>query len=166
MRNIFLILFTIISINCFGYSISNAGKQHIKKYESCRLTAYWDGNGYSIGYGHHGKDVKKGMKISQAKAEQLFNEDIKKTNDKINRLISELPVKHKFSQKFIDGLGDLVYNCGENGVRQSEFWKRMMRCRKNNKRDFDYALVAVKTCRVSAKGHIARRQETYNRMIA
>ena len=65
------------SINTFAYTISSKGKRFIKNQETCVLTAYWDSNGYSIGWGHHGSAVKKGMKISKAQADKFFNKDIK-----------------------------------------------------------------------------------------
>lgn len=160
-----IILFSLSIINCFAYGISNVGKESIKKYETCQLTAYWDSDGYSIGYGHHSKEVKKGQKISQSKANYYFNKDIEQVNISINRLINELPVKHKFSQSFIDGLGDLIYNCGEYGVKSSEFYKRLMRCRKNNRKDLEFSIAAVKNCRISSKGHIERRYNTYKMML-
>lgn len=166
MKKILFILFSIFSINCFGYSISNTGKLSIRAYESCSLTAYWDSNGYSIGYGHHGSDVYKGMKITQAQANAYFNKDVEKVNASINRLINGLPVKHIFSQNFIDGLGDLIYNCGEGGVRKSEFYNRLMRCRKNNKQDLYFAVAAVKTLRVSCPGHKIRRYKTHKLMLS
>ena len=43
----------IISVNVFSYSISFSGQLHTKKFEKCKLTAYYDGNGYTIGWGHH-----------------------------------------------------------------------------------------------------------------
>ena len=41
------------------------------------MVAYPDANGYSIGWGHHGSDVTKGMKINQATADSYFEKDIK-----------------------------------------------------------------------------------------
>lgn len=165
MRKILFILFSIISITCSAYSISNAGKESIKKYESLKLTAYWDSNGYSIGYGHHGSDVTKNMRISKARANYLFNQDIEQVNASINRLINALPVNHKFSQNFIDGLGDLIYNCGEGGVKNSTFYERLMRCRKNNIQDLHFAVAAVKTMKVSCTGHKTRRYNTHKLML-
>jgi len=166
MRNLFTIILLFISVIANAYSLSAKGKTNIRNNESCRLTAYWDSNGWSIGYGHHGSDVKKGQKISQARANQLFNQDVAWVNESINRLIGELPVKHQFSQNFIDGLGDLIYNCGENGVRQSTFFQRLKNCRKNNKQDMAFTIAAVKSCRVSLPGHIERRKITYKLMLA
>ena len=77
MKKLICMLLFMSSLQLFGYSISNNGKQFIKDQETCVLTAYWDSNGYSIGWGHHGSDVTRGMRISKAKANQFFNEDIK-----------------------------------------------------------------------------------------
>ena len=73
--NILILLFIICFNHSFAYEISNNGKKLIKEYEKCSLIAYWDSNGYSIGYGHHKKYVRKGMKISKKQAEKLFNKD-------------------------------------------------------------------------------------------
>lgn len=165
MKFILIFVFIIFSTIANAYNLSNFGKENIKKNESCQLTAYWDSNGWSIGYGHHSKEVKKGQKISQSKANYYFNKDIEWVNISINRLINELPVKHNFSQSFIDGLGDLIYNCGEYGVKSSEFYKRLQKCRKNNRKDLEFSIVAVKNCRISSKGHIERRYNTYKMML-
>lgn len=169
MKRFLLFIFvSIFSISLFAktYSVSNAGKEFIKKHESCMLTAYWDSNGYSIGYGHHGKDVYKGMKITQKQANKYFDKDIQDVNASINRLVSELNPKLKLSQKFIDGLGDLIYNCGEGGVRQSHFFARLKRCRPNNQNDINFTVAAVKTCRVSCPGHKTRRKEVAIMMLS
>lgn len=166
MKRIFSIfLLSICVITCCAYSISSKGKNSIKKYETCQLTAYWDSNGYSIGYGHHGKDVYKGMKISKLRANNLFEQDIIKVNKSINRLINNLPVKHRFSQNFIDGLGDLIFNCGESGIKNSEFYNRLIKCRKNNKQDLQFAIAAVKKLRISFSGHKIRRYNTHKIML-
>ena len=51
MRNIFIILFSMLVSSLHAYKISNSGKRFIKDQETCVLTAYWDSNGYSIGWG-------------------------------------------------------------------------------------------------------------------
>lgn len=160
----------ITSIYSFAnYSISKRGIEHIKSHESCELTAYWDSNGYSIGYGHHGKDVRKGMRISKSKAEQFLRKDIKNAESAARRLIDNLPYKYKFSQGFFDGLVDMVYNCGEGAVKNSEFYNRLKRCRvkngKMNTNDFDFTCVSVKNFRTPQKGHKIRRAKTYKMMI-
>ena len=169
MKKIFSIFISILlSVNVFGYSMSTKGMSFTKKYEKCCLNAYCDGDGYTIGWGHHLLKGESYRKISQSKADELFRKDIVKTNVSINRLLKKFEGKVKFSQGFINGLGDLIYNCGEGGVKSSTFYKRLTRCRisngKFNKSDIEFALSAVKTCRVSAKGHIERRLQTYKMM--
>ena len=158
------------SINTFAYTISSKGKRFIKNQETCVLTAYWDSNGYSIGWGHHGSDVKKGMKISKSQANKFFNKDIKEIEASANRLLKSLPYKYTFSQNFFDGLCSFVYNCGESGVQKSEFYKRLKRCRMRNgvinKNDLKYSIASVKTSRISAPGHKFRRYDEHKLMLS
>lgn len=172
MRKIYTVLYILaISTSCFAnsYRISNVGKAFIQDKEKCELTAYWDSNGYSIGYGHHAKDVKKGQRISHAQAIKFFNEDIKTVEASVNRILSSLPYKYKFSQSFIDGLCSFVYNAGEGGVKNSEFYKRLKKCRvKNgvmNKNDYEFTIAAVKNSRISCKGHVSRRYDEHMLML-
>ena len=168
-RTIFAVILFSISIVSNAYTISHDGKESIKKYEQCSLTAYWDSNGYSIGWGHHGSDVKKNMRISKAQANKYFNKDIKKIENIANKLINNLPYKYKFSQGFFDGLCSLVYNAGEYGVQKSEFYRRLKRCRvrngKINKNDLNYSIAGVKTSRISAPGHKYRRYDEHKLML-
>lgn len=169
MRKLIFTTLLLSTLNTFAYTISTSGKQFIKDQETCVLTAYWDSNGYSIGWGHHGSDVKKNMKISKTQANKYFNEDIKVIEAAANRLINSLPYKYKFSQGFFDGLCSLVYNAGEGGVQKSEFYKRLKLCRvKNgvmNKNDFNFSVAGVKTSRISCKGHISRRYDEHKLML-
>ena len=162
-------VFCLISTFSFAYTISHSGKQFIKNQEKCVLTAYWDSDGYSIGWGHHGKDVKKGMKISRIQANIYFNKDIKEVDKAANRIIKSLPYKYNFSQNFFDGLCSLVYNAGEGGVKKSDFYKRLKNCRvRNNKinnNDLNFSIAGVKTSRISCKGHISRRYNEYKLML-
>ena len=130
MKKIFFIFISILfSVNVFGYSMSIKGMSHTKKFEKCKLTRYWDGNGYTIGWGHHLLKGESYKNISRSKADELFRKDIIKTNASINRLLKKFDGKVKFSQGFINGLGDLIYNCGEGGVKNSTFYKRWSKCR-------------------------------------
>ena len=170
---IFSFLLSFIGIsNSFGYAISDVGKKHIQVYERLSLVLYKDGGGYSIGWGHHLLPGESYTRISKAKADKLFNEDIAKTNKAINRILKKFNGKVKFSQAFIDGLGDLIYNCGEHGVTLTEFWNRWERCRYDrnnpgfiNQNDLNFTIAAVKTSRISAKGHISRRYDAHKMML-
>ena len=59
-------------------NVSENGLNIIRKYEGCRLTAYKAVSTekyYTIGYGHYGADVKKGMTITQNQAEAYLKGD-------------------------------------------------------------------------------------------
>lgn len=171
MKKVLLIFFGLIVFGCqsFGYKISNKGKEFIKEQENFSSKAYWDSNGYSIGYGHHGPDVKKWMQISKSDANKLFNKDIKRVETEANMMIESLPYDYKFSQNFFDGLCSLIYNCGYGGILTSEFYKRLKSCRvkdkKMNKKDLTYTIAAVKSCNISAQGHISRRYAEHLLML-
>lgn len=152
-----------------SYRISNEGKAFIKKYEKCHLEAYPDlGGGYTIGWGHHGKDVKKNMKISQKQADKYFEDDIKKTENYARLLIKNLPYKYEFSQEFFDVLCDLIYNAGIGKVKNSTFYSRLQNCRvKNgqmNRQDYDYTISSIKNFSAPYKGHKIRRNECYTKI--
>lgn len=90
--------------------LSEAGKQFIKKNEGCVLTAYWDVNAYSIGYGHHGSDVYSGMTITQAQADAYFESDIVRFENAVNTMADENGVT--LNQYQFDALTDFTYNEG------------------------------------------------------
>lgn len=60
--------------------INAEGLKLLKDFEGCRLTAYPDpgtgGDPWTIGYGHTGAEVHPGLKISQARAEELLAQDV------------------------------------------------------------------------------------------
>lgn len=164
----------VLEFATYPYSISEVGKQHIKDYESLRLEPYWIGKNPrpSIGYGHQILDNENYTKITKEQAETIFEKDIQKTNASINRLLKNINKEFKFSQGFIDGLGSLIYNCGEYGVSKTEFYQRLNNCRYDgyeesniNQSDYNYTIAAVKNTKVIYAGHIPRRQAEYEMMI-
>lgn len=156
------------------YTLSKTGKDFIKLQETCVLHAYNDPDPKrrSVGWGHQIQPGEKLEHITQKKADELFDKDIEWVNDAINRLIKQQDRRFIYSQGFIDGLGSLIYNCGERGVTLTEFWNRWSRCRydKNtpgfiNKNDLNFTIAAVKTSRISATGHIERRYDEHKLML-
>ena len=156
------------------YRLSKKGKDFIKSKETCVLKAYNDPDPKrrSIGWGHQIQPGEKLESITQKKADELFEKDIEWVNDAINRLLAQTDKRFIYSQGFVDGLGDLIYNCGERGVTLTEFWTRLNKCRydKNasgfiNENDLNYTIAAVKTSRISAKGHISRRYDAHKMML-
>ena len=109
-----------------SYRLSKTGKDFIKSKETCVLTAYNDPDPKrrSVGWGHQIQPGERLEHISQKKADELFEKDIEWVSDAINRLIKQHDRRFIYSQGFIDGLGSLIYNCGEYGVSKTEFYQR------------------------------------------
>ena len=84
-------------------------KNMIKSWEGCRLTAYRCPAGvWTIGYGHTGKDVFPGKRISQSEADALFEADIRKFSMKVEPLF----VGVSLTGNQFDALVSLSYNIG------------------------------------------------------
>jgi GH24 family phage-related lysozyme (muramidase) len=159
------------------YTISENGKDFIKRHERCELMAYNDPDERrrSIGWGHQirpNESHLNAQKITRKKADELFSKDVQWVNDAINRILANADDRFEYSQGFIDGLGSLIYNCGERGVTLTEFYDRLKKCRYDengvgyiNKNDLYYTIAAVKTSRISAKGHIERRYNEHLIML-
>ena len=87
-------------------------KDHLIQKEGLKLEAYkLPGElNYTIGVGHHGADVKKGMKITEEEAEQLLEKDIQSKLELIERKLPNFNEYSENLQKFVvDGFfrGDL-----------------------------------------------------------
>lgn len=81
-------------------------------FEDCKLEAYpdpgsKDGKPWTIGYGHTGPEVVKGLKWTQRQADEAFAHDLLKFEGAIDRL-----VKVKISQGQRDALVLFCYNVG------------------------------------------------------
>lgn len=86
--------------------IGNKGIDLIKSFEGCSLVAYLcPSNVWTIGWGHTG-GVYEGQRITQAQADQLFIEDIKKYEPTGN-----------WNQNQFDALTSFSYNCGVGAMQ-------------------------------------------------
>ena len=95
--------------------ISKNGINLIKRYEGCRLTAYKalpTEVFYTIGYGHYGADVKRGMTITQQQAEEYLKRDLKKFENVVDSCNLSL------NQNQFDSLVSFAYNCGGANLKQ------------------------------------------------
>lgn len=119
--------------------ISKKGIELIKKWEGCRLKAYYCPAGVlTIGYGHTGKDVKWGMVITESKAESLLVKDLEKFEKKVNKYNDV----YNFNQNQFDALVSFAYNIGSidqltnNGKRSIEVISKKIPqyCNANGKR--------------------------------
>lgn len=91
----------------------------VKSFEGCVLTAYRCAAGvYTIGYGHT-KDVRKGNKITQDKADALLLEDLNNAYTKVKKYEG----KYTWTQNQVDALTSFTFNVGnidgltKNGTR-------------------------------------------------
>lgn len=154
------------------YRMSKRGHEFIKSYEKCKLTAYHiQGEKHNtIGWGHylqekHEQGIKK---ITQKRADELFAQDIAWVDKAVSSMLNEVNSSYKWPQGIVDGLGSLVYNCGERGVRTTEFYKRLKNCRfengEINASDIAYTLAIVKKTRCTKPGHYKRRLGEFEMM--
>nr|DAM37362.1 MAG TPA: Lysozyme [Bacteriophage sp.] len=94
-----------------------AGLALIKQFEGCRLAAYQCSAGvWTIGYGHTA-GVYKGMKISQAQADEYLKQDVAKFEKYINNP-SYVPFTDKLNQNQFDALVSFAFNLGQGNVKK------------------------------------------------
>lgn len=104
-------------------NISPKGANLIREFEGLRLVAYPDpgtgGAPWTIGIGHTGPKVKRGMKITEAQAWAYFHKDIQKFERAVERQLAGSPV----NQNMFDALVSFTYNCGEENLAKSSILK-------------------------------------------
>lgn len=87
-------------------------------YESCRLAAYpdpgsIDGRPWTIGWGHTGPEVKRGLVWTQAQADAAFVRDLQATEYLVGQMVPNA------SQPEFDALVSFAYNLGAAALRGS-----------------------------------------------
>ena len=106
----------------FIMGISQKGLNLIKQFEGLRLTAYRCSAGVlTIGYGHTGNDVTAGMTITQAQAEELLKNDVKKFEIGVSALTTNIPL----TQNQYDALVSFAYNVGLGAFQNSTLLKKL-----------------------------------------
>lgn len=95
-----------------------------RRFEGCKLTAYWDrwGKVWTIGWGHTGPDVHEGLVIDQDRADELLARDMGKAEMWCYRL---LPVPLADHQRA--ALCDFTFNLGSAKLRSSTLRKKILR---------------------------------------
>lgn len=102
--------------------VGTAGVNLIKSFEGCKLTAYKPvptEQYYTIGWGHYGPDVKKGMSISQTQADNLLLQDLKEYEGYLNNFLNSYNIS--ISQEQYDALLSFTYNLGNQWVKTPTF---------------------------------------------
>jgi lysozyme len=107
-------------------------KKRINGVKQPVLIAYKDSVGVlTIGYGHTGSDVKRGVKITHKRAIELLKQDVKNASDCVRRIMSEWKSKkinsYMITQGQFDAMVSLVFNAGCESVRTSEFIQKLKR---------------------------------------
>lgn len=105
-----------------SFSYSSTGLHLTEQFEGCRLTAYQDSVGvWTIGYGHTGPEVCKGLSITMERAEELLIQDIAKAAAAVNRLVTYA----HFTQDEFDALVDFTFNLGAGAFADSTLLKKL-----------------------------------------
>lgn len=101
--------------------ISKKGIDFIIKEEGLVLSSYLCPAGVlTIGVGHTGKDVKKGMTITKEKALELLKQDLQKFENAVNKYVMTDLKQHEF-----DALVSFSFNVGTQAFKNSTLLKRI-----------------------------------------
>lgn len=99
--------------------ISQTGIDLIKSFEGLKLTAYKPvptEQYWTIGYGHYGRDVKPGQKITAAEAENMLARDLVRYEGFVKDKYF-VPQTDQLNQNQFDALVSFVYNCGQGNLK-------------------------------------------------
>lgn len=101
---------------------SSEGIALLHHFESCRLVAYpdpgsKDGRPWTIGWGHTGPEVRKGLVWTQAQADAAFVRDLEATESLVSQMVSNA------SQAEFDAMVSFAYNLGATALRNSTLMK-------------------------------------------
>ncbi len=105
--------------------LNDKGKDLIKFYEGCKLVAYKcsaakDTIGYGNTFYENGTPVKPGDKISQERANELFEIIAKEFADKVTPLIKSAVTPNQFA-----ALTSFAYNAGIGNLKSSTLLKKV-----------------------------------------
>lgn len=96
--------------------------EFIKRHEGCRLKAYrCSANKLTIGYGHTGNDVKEGMTITQAEADNLLAKDL----EKFETYVKDATKGVTLNENQFAALVSFTYNVGPKNFNNSTLLKRI-----------------------------------------
>lgn len=100
---------------------SKDGLDFIQDVEGCKLFAYLDTGGvWTIGVGHTGPEVVKGLSCTMEQVTKWLAEDVREAEDAINSL-----VKVPLTQNQFDALVSFVFNVGVNAFKGSTMLQKL-----------------------------------------
>jgi GH24 family phage-related lysozyme (muramidase) len=98
---------------------SHACSNLVKQFEGCVLTAYPDpatkADPWTIGVGHTGPEVKRGVVWTQAQADEALDNDLARFDTGVAKLIGTAPT----TQAQFDALVSLAFNIGLGNLGSS-----------------------------------------------
>ncbi len=105
--------------------LSKEGIEVAHHFEGCKLEAYpdpgsKDGNPWTIGYGHTGPEVVKGLVWTQFQADQAFIRDMAKFENQVSNMISVAVEQWQF-----DALVLFAYNVGCAALKSSTLLRKL-----------------------------------------
>ncbi|MGE8516730.1 MAG: lysozyme [Alcaligenes nematophilus] len=97
--------------------MSADGLAILRYFESCELEAYWDADGkvWTIGWGDTGPDVVKGLRITQAEADERLRRRL--AREFVPGVLAALT--RSVNQAQLDAMVDLAYNIGVSAFQGS-----------------------------------------------
>jgi lysozyme len=102
--------------------ISSIAFEKLKEFEGLRLEAYRDAGGtLTIGYGHTGKEIRPGDRISRYWAEEMLRADV----ERVERQVAALGVARTQGQR--DALVSFAFNLGIGSLKRSGLLKVIRR---------------------------------------
>jgi lysozyme len=96
----------------------------IKRFEGCRLSAYPDpgtgGDPWTIGYGHTGPEVHRGLVWTQGQADAGLALDVARFSDKVEGLVGTAAT----TQGEFDALVSFAFNVGAGNLASSTLLRK------------------------------------------
>jgi lysozyme len=101
--------------------MSEEGLDKLEDYEGIRFVAYLDTGGvWTIGVGHTGPEVVKGLRASAEQIREWLRVDVEEAEEIVERL-----VKVPLNQNQFDALVSFVFNIGEGQFASSTLLKKL-----------------------------------------
>ncbi len=102
-------------------AVNKESLDKIRQWEGLRLTAYKDSVGvWTIGYGHTGADVKPGMTITNARADELLKSDLRTAERAVDNAVT-VPL----SDNQFGALVSFVFNVGVGAFNGSTLLRKL-----------------------------------------
>jgi lysozyme len=104
-------------------NINQTGIDLIKVFEGCKLEAYQDVVGiWTIGYGHTGPEVVKGLKWTQAQADTALHKDLEEFCRSVEAMTKSVPL----TDNQFAALVSFAFNLGAGRLRTSTLLKKVL----------------------------------------